>query len=229
MKEGPDISRIAALMGDPARGNMLAALMDGRALTARELADAAGITAATASGHLRQLVEGGLLQDRKQGRHKFFSLAHGDVALAIEALMGLASAQTRRMRPGPRDEALREARVCYNHLAGRKGVQMFDSLRNGGLVREAGEEVSLTPEGRRFAEGFGIDLAALEQARSPLCRSCLDWSERRSHLAGALGRAFLARMEQQGWIRRDGSSRVLIFGARGQQAFDQAFPGGAKK
>lgn len=226
MKEGPDISRIAALIGDPARGNMLAALMDGRALTARELAEEAGITAATASGHLRQLVDGGLLQERKQGRHKFFSLAHADVALALEALMGLASGQMRRARTGPRDDALREARVCYNHLAGRLGVQMFDSLRQRGFLAENGEELSLTPEGQRFAVAFGLDLAALAKARAPLCRSCLDWSERRSHLAGSLGRAFLAQMEGQGWLRRDGASRALVFAATGRAAFEQAFPKG---
>ena len=131
MKEGPDISRIAALIGDPARANMLTALMSGKALTATELSQEAGITRQTASTHLAKLDEGGLLMPRKQGRHKYFSLASDDVAHVLEVLMGLAAESGHlRTRTGPRDEELRKARVCYNHLAGHMGILMYDGFRH---------------------------------------------------------------------------------------------------
>ncbi|MCG3266651.1 helix-turn-helix transcriptional regulator [Yoonia sp. I 8.24] len=223
MKEGPDISRVATLIGDPARANILTALMTGVALTATELAVEAGVTPQTASGHLAKLVDGGLLQVRKQGRHKYFALAHGDVAVALESLMGLAS-DMRRTRTGPKDLALRRARVCYNHLAGQMGVKMFASLTQRGFLRDDVDAPVLTDTGRAFVTEFGVDLAALDAMRAPLCRSCLDWSERRTHLAGSLGRAMLARMEERRWVQRDNQSRALIFNAQGTTAFEGAFP-----
>lgn len=224
MKHGPDIAPIAALMGDPARANMLTELLDGRALTATELAQVAGVTAQTASSHLAKLTEGGLVQDRKQGRHKYFALADDEVAAVLEALLGLAAGTgATRLRPGPKDDRLREARVCYNHLAGRMGVQMFQSLSARGLILVNGERVELSDPGRAFAQEFGIDLRALEASRSPLCRSCLDWSERRSHLAGSLGRALLARMEDLRWARRDKEGRAVDFSPAGRQGFARLF------
>ncbi len=223
MKEGPDISHVAALIGDPARANMLMALMNGKALTASELAAEAGVTAQTASGHLAKLQQGDLVQVRKQGRHKYFALANADVAAALEGLMGLAAGQL-RTRTGPKDAAMREARVCYNHLAGRRGVQMFASLLARDYLRENGEAIAMTTAGAGFAGDFGIDLDALHAARAPLCRSCLDWSERRTHLAGSLGRALLTRMEDLGWLRHDPKSRAILFSDTGLVAFDAAFP-----
>lgn len=225
MKDGPDIARIASLIGDPARANMLTALMDGRALTASELAAEAGITAQTASSHLAQLSACGLLTPRKQGRHKYFRLAQDGVAEVLEGLMALSSDLGRpRTRTGPRDDALREARVCYNHLAGRRGVQMFDSLIARGLVLDREGHLHLSPEGADFMADFGLDLAGLRARRAPLCRDCLDWSERRSHLAGSLGRALFARIEALGWARRDRDSRAVRFTPPGLGAFDRAFP-----
>lgn len=226
MKDGPDIARVAQLIGDPARANILTALMSGRALTATELAAEAGVTAATASGHLAKLEAGGLISHRRQGRHKYVTLASDEVAGVLEALMGLAAGSGHlRARTGPRDAALREARVCYNHLAGHRGIAMFDAMMaRGDLLRE-GEALHLTPQGRDFAQGLGVDLAALEAKRAPLCRECLDWSERRSHLAGSLGRAFLSAFEAQGWAKRAPSSRVVHFTRQGAAAFDTAFQG----
>ena len=225
MKDGPDIARIAALIGDPARANMLTALMSGKALTATELAAEAGVTIQTASSHLSKLDAGGLLKPRKQGRHKYFSLADDDVARVLEGLMGLAAgAGHLRVRTGPRDGALRKARVCYNHLAGDKGTQMFDSLLARGFVRPEGGDLLLTEAGRSFAERLGVDVDALRSRKAPLCRECLDWSERRSHLAGSLGRAFMSRFEELGWARREEGSRVVRFTAPGERAFDAAFP-----
>lgn len=225
MKEGPDIALLGSLIGDPARANMLTALMAGKALTASELAAEANITVQTTSTHLRKLAEAELIRQRKQGRHRYFTLADDDVAQVLEALMGLAAKRGLvRTRTGPRDPALRRARVCYNHLAGDLGVQMFDSLLHRGLVTEQGDVVALTDTGRRFMEEFGIDIPRMEQARRPLCLSCLDWSARRTHLAGALGTALMDQMAALGWARRQENSRVVTFSPTGEARFQALFP-----
>ena len=225
MKEGPDISRIAALIGDPGRANILTALMAGKALTASELAEEAGVSLPTASGHLAKLAEGGLIAGDKQGRHRYFRLAGPEAAQLLEVLMGFASGQgLLRLRTGPKDQALREARVCYNHLAGRRGVQMFDFLRKSGFVTE-GDAVGLTAAGAEFITAFGVDLTRLQQGRGALCLCCLDWSERRSHLAGSLGRALLAAMEAKSWLRRAPASRAVVFTPAGAAQFAATFPG----
>lgn len=225
MKEGPDIARIGALLGDPARANMLTALMSGKALAAGELALEAGVSAATASGHLSRLREAGLIALRQQGRHRYYALAGEEVAQALEALMGLAAARGHlRSRTGPRDPELRAARVCYDHLAGHAGVRLHDSLIARGFLALGPDTLALTEEGRAWAQGFGLDPAALEQARRPLCRACLDWSERRNHLAGGLGAAILARLYAKGWARRREGTRIVSFSGPGQAAFDAAFP-----
>ncbi|MEC3862881.1 winged helix-turn-helix domain-containing protein [Mesobacterium sp. TK19101] len=225
MKDGPDIARIAALIGDPARANILTALMSGRALTATELAAEAGVTPQTASSHLARLRDGGLIAEAKQGRHKYLRLASPDVAQVLEALMGLAAGQGQlRTRPGPKDPELRQARVCYNHLAGDRGTQMYDSLVTRGFLRAEGEALGLTEAGAAFVEAFGIDHAALARGRSALCRPCLDWSERRSHLAGSLGRAMLQRIGEIGWARRIEGTRIVRFSPQGLRDFDATFP-----
>ncbi|MBO6562674.1 MAG: helix-turn-helix transcriptional regulator [Nisaea sp.] len=225
MKEGPDIALIGSLIGDPARANMLTTLMSGKALTASELAAEAGITAQTASSHLSKLEGAGLLTQRKQGRHRYFALADDEVGNLLEAMMGLAAKRGHmRARTGPRDPALRKARVCYNHLAGEFGVRMFDSLAARGLVVEEGEDVSLTDEGETFVSGLGIDLPALTSLRRPLCKSCLDWSMRRTHLAGALGTALLDRFYDLGWARRIDGTRIVSFTGEGERRFLEIFP-----
>lgn len=224
MKEGPDISRIAALIGDPARANILTALMSGKALTASELAAEAGVSLPTASSHLAKLEAGGLIQCRKSGRHKYFTLAGDDVGHALEALMGIAAgAGHLRTRTGPRDAALREARVCYNHLAGEKGITLFDRFVQASWLTHSDDAVALTDAGRAFVTGFGIDLETLARSKAPLCRSCLDWSARRSHLAGSVGRALLARMEALGWAKRQPGTRIVQFSAAGEAAFAAQF------
>jgi len=203
---------------------MLTALMSGKALTVSELAEEAGVTIQTASSHLSNLDEGGLLRPRKQGRHKYFSLANDEVAHVLEGLMGLAAgAGHLRKRTGPKDAELREARVCYNHLAGDMGTQMFDSLMAQGHIVLDGEDLALTDAGAALATDFAIDLDTLNKARAPLCRECLDWSERRSHLAGSLGRAFLSRFEELSWAKRDQKSRVVTFSPTGAKAFHRLF------
>jgi DNA-binding transcriptional ArsR family regulator len=218
MKEGPVIASVAALLGDPARANILTALMDGRALTVSELAEAAGVTIQTASGHLSKLDAANLLTAEKQGRHRYFRLSDPDVAQVLEALMGLAQRTgATRVRTGPKDAALRAARVCYDHLAGERGVDLLNGARQRGFIAGQ-EELVLTDSGRAFFGGFGIDLTRLEKGRRPVCRACLDWSERRSHLGGALGAAILSRLLEKGWVRRD-AGRVVTFTCEGLGEF----------
>lgn len=225
MKDMPDISRIASLIGDPARANILTALLTGKALTATELSGEAGVTLQTTSTHLAKLRDGGLIRLRKEGRHRYFSLASDDVAHVLEALMGLAAGSGHlRHRPGPRDPELRHARVCYNHLAGDMGTRMFDSMTRRGFLQAADGTLTLSPEGHKFVKALGIDLSALPRSRAPLCRECLDWSERRSHLAGQLGRALLSHMQAIGWANRIGDTRLIRFSRRGEEAFHSSFP-----
>ena len=224
MKAGPDIALVASLLGDPARANMLTALMDGGALTAGELARHAGITPQTASSHLAKLEAGGLVTVRRQGRHGYYALSGEDVGSVLEALMGLAArAGHSRTRPGPREPALREARICYDHLAGDLGVAMLDNMIGRDLIRASGEALTLTPSGEHFVREFGIDLSGMDGTRRPLCKSCLDWSVRRSHLAGALGAALLRRFGELGWAKRVEGTRVIAFSPRGRKAFAETF------
>lgn len=224
MKVGPDIALVASLLGDPARANMLTALMGGAALTAGELARHAGVSAQTASSHLAKLRDGGLVAVRRQGRHAYFSLADADVGAVLEGLMGLAArAGHQRVRPGPREPALREARVCYDHLAGDLGVAMLDGLIAKGRLTEAGETLSLTEAGERFVRAFGVDPDVLAKGRRPVCKSCLDWSVRRSHLAGGLGAALLQRICELGWARREPGTRLVAFSPSGRAAFEETF------
>lgn len=206
------ISRVAALIGDPARANMLVALMDGRALTVTELSQAAGVTLQTASGHLAKLGEAKLIRFQKQGRHRYVQLSGPDIAQVLEALMGVAQRTGAvPMRAGPRDAALRTARLCYDHLAGERGVELFELLINHRLL-ESENAPRVTSSGRNFFTAFGLDIATLEAQRRPLCRTCLDWSERRNHLGGALGAALLRSFQDRGWAIQ-GDGRVITMSA----------------
>jgi len=184
----------------------------------------AGVTKQTVSTHLAKLVDARLLAVASQGRHRYFRLADRDVADLIESLMGVAyRAGALRVRSSPREPALRKARVCYDHLAGELGVRVFDSLEQRRFLRDAGEGPELTPRGRQFCREIGIDVDALAMQRRALCRACMDWSMRRSHLAGALGAAVLCRCLSFGWARRAKGSRVVVFSAAGEKAFRERF------
>ncbi len=218
MKDGPDIALLGSLIGDPARANMLIALMSGKALTASELATEAGITIQTASSHLKKLESVDMLRQRKQGRHRYFCLSDDEVGSVLEALMGLAAKRgLTRTRTGPRDPALRKARICYNHLAGELGVKMYDGLLAKRYLTEEGDKVILSGPGTNFITEFGIDLTSLAKSRRPLCKSCLDWSARRTHLAGSLGTAILHRLYELGWATRDDKSRIINFSINGEK------------
>jgi DNA-binding transcriptional ArsR family regulator len=225
MKDGPNIAAIAALLGDPARANMLTALMHGQALTATELAQEAGVELSTASGHLGKLKDASLVDIEKQGRHRYFRLSGADVASVLEGLMGVAARTGHlRLRTGPRDPELRRARVCYDHLAGDAAVRMYDRLQAAGMIAAAGGVLRLTKAGERFFSALGIDLEAAANGRRPLCRACLDWSERRHHLAGALGAVLLNHIYDRGWAKRAANSRVVSFTNAGAARFEAMMP-----
>lgn len=224
MKEGPDIARIATLIGDPARANMLTALMTGKALTATELAGEAGVTPATASSHLRKLSEADLIVQRPEGRHRYYTLTGEDVAATLEALMGLAAGRGHtRMRTGPKEPALRKARVCYNHLAGEMGVRMYRHMQAQGCFAPAPHGLDLTQNGKDMLAQIGLDVETLPRSNAPLCRECLDWSARTPHLAGRIGRGLLSHFLDIGWAQREANSRIVTFSPKGEAAFVQAF------
>ncbi len=211
------MAEVAALVGDPARASMMQALMDGRALTSGELARVAGITPQTASGHLTQLTRTGLLIVRAQGRSRYFALASPQVAHLLESLMLVAAGTaTPRIHTGPRDEAMRAARTCYDHLAGRLGVAIAVTSVQRGWIDLQDDVGLVTPAGSRAIADIGIPLQPVLAAGSakphrgaPLCKVCLDWSERRPHLAGKLGAAICTHALEKGWVRRRIGTRAL--------------------
>jgi DNA-binding transcriptional ArsR family regulator len=218
MRDGPNIANIAALIGDQARAEVLNVLMSGMALTATELADAAGVTRQTISTHLAKLREAGLLAVEAQGRHRYFRIADADVAHLLESMMGIAfGTGAVRVRSSPREPALRKARVCYDHLAGELGVLVYDSLARCGAFSLDADGMGLTDTGRALLRELGIEPAPLEGQRRAACRTCLDWSERRHHLAGSVAQSLLARFQELGWARRVDGTRVVAFTADGEQ------------
>ncbi|MGJ8570742.1 MAG: ArsR/SmtB family transcription factor [Hoeflea sp.] len=218
------ISAIAALIGDPARANILLALMGGKALTASELAYCAGVTPQTASGHLAKLVDGGLVSVEKQGRHRYHRLASASVAEAFESLSGLAATGPRRHRTtGPKDAAMRQARTCYDHMAGRLAVAITDALSSRQLIIIEDRSGLITDEGKSFFAGLGLDLDPKAKSARPLCRTCLDWSERRMHLGGRLGASLLQRSIECNWVRPGNDSRSLTITRGGERGFQDLF------
>jgi len=224
MKDGPNISGIAALIGDRARSEILTALLGGQALTATELAGVADVTKQTASVHLSRLVEARLVSVEKQGRHRYFRLADDDVAQLLESLLGVAyRTGALRLKSSPRDPDLRKARVCYDHLAGDMGVLAFDAFKKRRWIAHDETGLTLSRAGAEFCRGMGIDIGAAGPSRRPMCRLCLDWSARRHHLAGQVGAQLLERCYALGWARRRRGTRIVDFTPRGEREFRQLF------
>ena len=224
MITGAIIAEVAALLGDPARATMVSALLDGRAQTAGELAVAARITPQTASTHLAKLTGAGVLSAVRSGRHRYFRLASPTVAEMIEGLAAVALAKRPRYRPlSPEARAVGAARICYDHLAGRLSVDLTDALAAREYVAIDDEAAEITPAGARFFTGFGIALPTGRSTRRRSCRLCLDWTERRSHLAGALGAAITKRCFELGWIHRMGRSHAVTVTPSGRRGFQRTF------
>ena len=203
---------------------MLTALMAGRALTATELATHTGITKQTGSTHLRRLLDARLVTMHAQGRHRYFAIANEDVAHLIERMTGIAADSTSvSLRTGPREPALRRARVCYDHLAGALAVSMYDRFMREHWLEFTQQTLTLSAGGERSLSNFGVDLDLVRSQKRVLCRACMDWSERRNHLAGALGAAILERILERGWARRERASRLIVFRPSGERALVQAF------
>ena len=223
MRGEPNIAAVAALIGDPARSAILLALADGHALPAGELAAFAGLSSSAASAHLRKLLEGGLLKLELQGRHRYYRFAGPGVAAALEGLALIAAEQpgSRAVVRSPQAQALRSARTCYDHLAGELGVDIAYAMRDRGLIApvEQSKSVDVTEAGAAWLGAvFGIDLSNLRPGRHGLACKCLDWTERRHHLAGPVGARLLQRMNEQGWLTRAPGSRAVKITATGRDA-----------
>jgi len=209
------LAEAAALLGDAARAGIVTALWDGRARPAGELARIANVAPATASGHLAKLVAGGVLRVQPQGRHRYYRLAGPEVAHALEALASLLPPRA------PRDSEpvtpLRRARLCYDHLAGQLGVAVADGLVARGWLRLQDDTWSLPAAGRRGFTRLGLDVDALERGRRPLLRSCIDWTERREHVGGALGAALAMHLIERDWVRRERGTRAVLVTTAGRE------------
>jgi DNA-binding transcriptional ArsR family regulator len=214
------MASVAALLGDPARANILAALMDGRALTAKELAFAAHVSPQTASGHLARLTDASLLAAEKQGRHRYFRLASPLVGQMVESVMAVAGPESTTPTTWRGGEALRTARTCYDHLAGRLGVALADALTESEHVALSHDGGEVTDRGHAFLCDFGAEPAP---GKRIFCRPCLDWSERRSHIAGRLGAALATRCMDLKWIERQRDSRAVTITAAGMRGFAETF------
>ena len=219
----PRLARVAALVADPTRARMLAFLLSGEYASAGELARAGSVGAATASAHLAKLVEAGLVACEPRGRHRYFRIADADVAHALEALAMVAERSSHeREWSAPARLRLREARCCYGHLAGRRGVALLAQLRARGWLAEVDGGYALEPAGVLGLRALGFDASTLPPERAgalrPLAYPCLDWSERRDHLAGRLASALLAHFIERGWMRRHAGERALELTPTGRQA-----------
>lgn len=221
------IAEIGTLVGEPARAAILAALMDGRALTATELSHVAGVTPQTASSHLARLTAAKLVTVQKQGRHRYHRLARPEVARMLEGMMQIAATNetrpARKLVTGPRDEAMARARTCYDHFAGRLGVAISDRLIEERAVELDSESGLLTAKGTAFLEARGIELTGKRKSSRPVCRPCLDWSERRPHIAGKLGAAICSHYFDQGYVRRRNGTRALEITPPGRRALRDMF------
>ncbi|GGB00084.1 ArsR/SmtB family transcription factor [Puia dinghuensis] len=216
------LNYIAQLIGDPIRANILWTLLDGRAYTASELAAAVDTSAPNCSMHLAKLIKADLLTVEAQGRHRYYTFSRPEVAYAVEALAALLPAGNRDAVEKD-DPPIRICRSCYDHLAGRIGVQVAEALVQQKLLVQENKQFLLTPKGTRWFNEKGIDTAALQRQRRNFSRTCIDWTERRPHLAGSLGAALLRLMLDENWLRKKANSRAMAVTAKGQKALYQLF------
>jgi DNA-binding transcriptional ArsR family regulator len=214
------IKDIAQLIGDPIRADILWTLLDGRAYTASELAAAVDTSAPNCSMHLAKLIKADLLTVEAQGRHRYFTFSRPEVAYAVEALAALVPQRTREAAE-KEDPPIRICRTCYDHLAGRVGVQLTESLLRQKLLTLSAKEFALTQKGTRWFVAHGVDIASLQRQRRNFSRTCLDWTERRPHLAGSLGAALLQMMFDAQWLRKIANTRALQVTPKGRKALTE--------
>ena len=225
---GPDIAPVAALLADPARASMLNALLRGTPLSAGELSQVAGVSPATASAHLARLLDGGLVAVTRQGRHRYYRLAGHEVAMVLEVIAQISPVKpVRGLRQSREAALLAQARTCYDHLAGRAGVELLDALIRTNFLNGTGTGPSaryaVTAEGAEKLAAFGVDVAKLEKSRRRVAGACLDWTQRRPHLNGALGAAVTGRLLELGWIERGSSKRAIRVTQAGQDGLAATF------
>lgn len=224
MSVDADISVVAALFAERTRADMAVVLLDGRTLTASELARSAGLTASAASPHLARLVEGGALTVQRQGRHRYYQLATPSIAHVLEVLLTVApSRPVSTLRNAQRRNALWAARTCYDHLAGALAVDLFDRLVDTGMLVDDTNTLVVSPSGFTFFTDLGVDLKSLDRGRRPMVRPCLDWTERRHHLAGALGAALLDLLMENGSLERRPTTRAVRVTECGDKFLDEIF------
>lgn len=217
----PNVAIIASLVSEPSRAAILTVLLDGRFHTAGELAYAAGIKPQTASFHLAKMVDANVVHVDKQGRHRYYGIRDQEVAHTMESLLTIAPPlKVKSFKQSTEDKALRYARTCYDHIAGNVGVQLADSLKNSGILSE---EFIVTEKGIQFFQSFQVDLHQIKKKRRSFCHKCLDWSERRHHIGGALGNALLERFLELNWVERIPKTRAIKITPKGRQGFKETF------
>lgn len=218
-----DMAAVAALVGDPARANILCALMDGRGYAAGELAYVAHVSPQTASGHLAKLADAKLVMSTPAGRHRYYRLAGPHVAAMLESIMAVVATAPPRVRPPRIADDMRTARMCYDHLAGRLGVGLADTLQARGFVEFGDDGGVVTNAGEMFFAEIGIDIAAARSGRRAFCRPCIDWSERRPHLAGAVGAALAKHLFELNWVARVRDKRAVTITPKGRLGLARVF------
>lgn len=220
----PNVAEVAFLLGETSRATILTSLLDGRFHTASELAFMAAITPQTASFHLSKLVEGNLVKVEKHGRHRYYQLANGQVAGILESFLTISPPpEVRSLKQSSQLKLLREARTCYDHLAGKLGVDLTQSMLRSGYLEKGKTEFIVTPKGEQFFTDFGIDLCELRRKRRSFAHACLDWSERQHHLAGSLGQGLMRKFLELEWVMQVPSIRAIKITAKGKIGFQQTF------
>ncbi|EFU40695.1 putative transcriptional regulator, ArsR family protein [Paenibacillus vortex V453] len=224
MNPNPNISQIASLVSDASRAAILTALLDGRYHPAGELAHMANIKPQTASFHLSKMVTANLVTVEKQGRHRYYGIANQEVARIMETLLSISPpVEIRSLNQALEHKAIRHARTCYDHLAGSLGIQLTDSLLSAGVLSDVGDQFTVTEKGVAFFQTFQIDLERVKKKRRSFTHRCLDWSERRHHLAGALGHALLERLLELAWIQRMPKTRAISITPEGKRGLKETF------
>ncbi len=220
MKTNSNVAIIASLVSESSRAAILTVLLDGRFHAAGELAYIVGIKPQTASFHLAKMVDANVVAVEKQGRHRYYGIQNQEVAQVMESLLSIAPPiEIKSLKQASDDKALRLARTCYDHLAGSLGVQLTDTFIRIGVLREENKQFTVTEKGKEFFTNFKIDLENIKKKRRSFSHKCLDWSERRHHLAGALGNALLEKLLELNWVQRLPKTRAIKITSEGKIGF----------